>query len=175
MTELLLYATVVLLLAAAAKFFLSLPAESGPGTQDRTAFFPVHCRYFPQMRQLFSREDAAFLAARSSPALLRRWKAERRHAARLYLKSLRDDFVALNRLARTLARHSARLDARQQAGVLWVNLRFQLLYQAAQAQIRLGLPAGAELQRIAWLVGNLGGQLEKAAFSLSTSPGTINL
>ena len=174
MTELILYGTLgLLLLAVVTKLLLSARAAPTTGRGEPVEFFPRHCRYFPQMRQVFSPEDASFLKERSSRPLLRRWKADRRSAARLYLQSLREDFSGLHRLWRTLARYSAQLEPRQQASVAWVSLRFQLLFLAAEVQILAGLPAGAELQRMAWLVGNMSGRLEKAALTLDSDSGTL--
>jgi hypothetical protein len=177
MIPLILYAAFALLLLAAA---LRLLAPSGHEVartllpaEVPADYFPVHCRYFPQMRQLFSEEDAAFLATRGSPALRRRWKADRKRAARFYLRGLRQDFAGLNRLARALARYSAQLQAWQQAQVVWMNLRFQLLYRVALAHILLGLPAGEELQRVARMVGSLSGRLEKAGLHLASTSGAL--
>jgi hypothetical protein len=125
------------------------------------------------MRLVFSPEDAAFLEARGSRSLVRRWKADRRRAARMYLKALQQDFAGLNRLARMLARHSAHLDARQQAQVLWLSLWFQLLYRVALAQIFVGLPAAWELHHMTRLVGSLSGRLEKAALTLEQSSAAL--
>jgi len=177
MTDLFLYGTLALLLLAAA-IRLLLPrasaSESPRSTNDpSTALFPVHCRFFPQMRQLFSTEDAAFLAAHGSPALLRHWRADRRTVARLYLSSLREDFAGLDRLARILARNSTRLEARQQSQVVWLNLRFRLLHRLAVAQILLGLPADREMQRMTRLLGSLSGRLEKVALEMNPAAGTI--
>ncbi|HUK54175.1 MAG TPA: hypothetical protein VL099_12870 [Candidatus Binatia bacterium] len=177
MIDLYLYGTLAVLLLVAA---IRLLLHSGPGAaaqrarrEDPSRFFPVHCRYFPQMRQLFSIEDADFLATRGSPALLQRWRADRKHAALLYLSSLREDFAGLNRLSRNLARHAANLEAKQQAQVIGLNLQFQLLYTLATAQILMGLPAGAELQRITRLVAGLGGRLEKVALAPYPSSGSL--
>ena len=177
MTELLLYGALALLLLAGA---IRLLLHSGARTASSSAwrgrpaeFFPVHSRYFPQMRWVFSADDAEFLSARCSPVLLRRWKADRRRAARLYLHALREDFARLNRLARLLARHSRRLDPKQQAQVVWLNLQFQALWRLALLQVILGLPAAGELGRMTELVGTLGGRLEKAAITLDASSAAL--
>ena len=172
-----LYGALVLLLLAAVIVLLRRSRSariSGRGAGDgSTDFFPVHCRHFPQMRQVFSPEDAAFLTAHASPKLLHRWKADRKRAARLYLHALRDDFAALGRLARMLARHSSHLEPGQQARVLWLGLQFQVLYNLALAQILVGGTAGGELRRLTRLVGSLGGQLEKTALTLEASSGML--
>lgn len=174
MTELLLYGTLALLLLAAAIKFL-LPPRPGalPGPEDPAGYFPVHCRYFPQMRHVFSPEDGLFLSGCASPALLRRWKAERKRAALTYLRSLRQDFTGLHKLARLLARHSRQLDARQQAQVAWFNLRFQIMYRLAVAQILLGLPAAGELYSMTRLLGSLSGRLSRTSLAWNASPGAL--
>ncbi len=177
MMELLLYGTLSLLLLAVALRVLLYPARTKPSCPDEGKgfpdYFPVHCRYFPQMRQVFSPEDADFLAERGSSGLFRRWRRERQQAARLYLASLREDFNRLNRLARYLARSSERLEARQQRQVLWLNLRFQFMFRLALAQILIGLPAGKELRRMTRLLASLGGDLENAALHLKEPSGAL--
>ena len=177
MTHWAVYILLGLLLVSAAAFLLRFPGPHRAGSRTRHAdpaeFFPVHCRFFPQVRQSLSREDAAFMSARASPGVRRRWERHRRHVGRMYLSGLREDFSRLNRLSRLLALHSPRVRARQEAELLWLNLRFQLLYGLVFSQILLGRPAAENLGHIASLVGALGGRLEQAALTLAAPAETV--
>ena len=174
MTETLLYVAAVILLLSGAVLLLRRP-RPGPGSRPSGAaeFFPVHCRFFPHVRQALSWEDAAFLAGRASPAVYRRWRRGRRRAGRMYLAGLRQDFTRLNRLARLLSRSSPRVKARQEAELLWLNLRFQLLCGMVLFRILLGQPAAEDLGRMAGLIGGLGSRLEQASLTLDLPAGAI--
>ncbi len=65
--------------------------------------FPLHCRHFPQIRQALSIRDEEFLRGRVSRQGLKKWRAERRAVLRQFLLGLGEDFVRLDRLARTVA------------------------------------------------------------------------
>jgi hypothetical protein len=177
MTLWILYILAGLLLVGATAFLLLFPGANRAGARDRPAdpaeFFPVHCRFFPQVRQSLSREDAAFMGARASPAVRKRWERRRRCVGRMYLAGLREDFSRLNRLSRLLALHSPRVRARQEAELLWLNLRFQLLYGMVLSQILLGQSAAENVGHIASLIGGLGGRLEQAALTLGARAGTV--
>jgi hypothetical protein len=177
MTQWAVYILVGLLLVGAAAYLLRFPGANRAGARGRPAdpgeFFPVHCRFFPQVRQSLSREDAVFMGARASPPVRKRWERCRRRVGRMYLAGLREDFSRLNRLSRLLALHSPRVRTRQEAELLWLNLRFQLLYGIVLSQILLGQPNAENLGHIASLVGGLGGRLEQAALTLSAPAGPV--
>jgi len=179
MTQLAFYLVAVLLLFGASALLLLRQPREGRGAQrGRPAvpseFFPVHCRYFPQVRLALSSDDAAYLAERASPPVRRRWNKCRRRAGRLYLMGLREDFARLNRLARLLSRYSPQVKARQEAELLWLDLRFQFLYEMVVLRILLGRPASEDLGRMASLIGSLGSRLEQAALSLDLPAGVIS-
>jgi hypothetical protein len=177
MTELLLYIVGVVLLLAATALLLRRPRAGVAGTGApplmAAEFFPVHCRYFPQVRHALSPEDSAYLARRGLPAVHRRWKKSQRRASRLYLAGLREDFSRLNRLARLLALYSPQVRARQELELAWLNLQFQLLYGIVVCRFLLGRPAVGSFGRMAALIGSLGSRLEQAALSLDVGSGAL--
>jgi hypothetical protein len=175
MTQLILYIVAGALLFGAAALLLWRPgAARGHSRPPVPAeFFPVHCRYFPQVRQTLSSDDTAFLSGRASAAVYRRWRKGRRRAGRMYLAGLRQDFARLNRLARHLSVLSPKVRARQESELLLLNLRFQLLYGMAVFRILLGQPAAEDLGRMAALIGGLGSRLEQAALAFDLPNGAI--
>ena len=179
MNELILYLGAAALLAGGVLLLLrrSRPDVAAPaGRPDSQAeFFPVHCRYFPQVRHAFSAEDAPYLADRGSPAVYRRWRKAMRRAGRMYLRGLREDFSRLNLLAREVALHSPEVRGRQEAELLRLNLQFQVLYGIVLWRFLLGRPVGARLEQMAALIGNLGSRLEQAALAPEISSGAATL
>jgi len=177
MTHLILYIVAGALLFGAAALLLWRPrAARGHSRPPAPAeFFPVHCRYFPQVRQALSSDDAIYLSGRASDAVCRRWNKGRRRAGRLYLAGLRQDFARLNRLARLLAVLSPKVRARQEGELLLLNLRFQILYETVVFRIALGQPAAEDLGRLASLIGGLGSRLEQAALTTDLPAGAITL
>jgi len=178
MTQVAFYLVAVLLLLGATALLLRPPRKGRAAQRSRPAvpseFFPVHCRYFPQVRMALSSDDALYLAGRASAPVRRQWKKCRRRAGRLYLQGLREDFARLNRLARLLSRYSPQVKARQEAELLRLHLRFQFLYQVTVFRILLGRPAAEDLGRMASLIGSLGSRLEQAALSLDLPAGVIS-
>jgi hypothetical protein len=177
MTQWALYIAAGILLLGAAVLLLRYPgAVRNPSRspyKEPAEFFPVHCRFFPQVRQAFSSEDTDYLASRASPGVRRSWEHSRRKARRLYLAGLGEDFARLNRLSRLLSLHSPRVEMRQEANLLWLNLRFQLLYGMVLLRILMGQSAAEDLGQIASLVGGLGSRLEQAALALNSPAGAV--
>lgn len=177
MTEFVLYIVAVVLLLGVAALLLRRP-RAGLALGNRPPalspeFFPVHCRYFPQMRHAVSAEDSAYLAGRGSPAVYRRWKRSVRRATRLYLAALREDFSRLNRLARLLSLYSPQVRVRQEVELAGLNVRFQVLYGMVWCRCLLGRPAAGSFGRMASLIGTLGSRLEQAALALDVGPGAL--
>lgn len=175
MTTLILYLLAGLLLFGAAAVLLLPPRAASRNSRAPVPadFFPVHCRYYPQVRQTLSSDDSVFLAGRASVAVYRRWRKGRRRAGRMYLGGLRQDFARLNRLARHLSVLSPKVRARQETELLLLNLRFQLLYGMVVFRILLGQPAAEDLGRMAALIGGLGSRLEQAALAFRLPEGAI--
>jgi len=179
MQELALYIFAAVLLAGIVVFLLRRPGTRGTAVARRLAppaeFFPVHCRYFPQVRHALSREDAPFLAGRSSPETYRRWSKAVRRAGRLYLAGLREDFSRLNRLARLLSLYSPEVRGGQEVETVRLNLRFQVLYAIVWWRFALGWPVGERLEQMATLIGTLGSRLEQARLPSELSSGAATL
>ncbi len=174
MTQTLLYIAAVVLLLAGTVLLLRRPRPGGGSRSAGAAeFFPVHCRFFPHVRQALSWEDAAFLAGRASPAVYKRWRKGRRRAGRMYLAGLRQDFAGLNRLARLLSVLSPKVKTRQEGELLLLNLRFQILYGMVVFRILLGWPAAEDMGRMAAIIGGLGSRLEQASLALDFPAGAI--
>lgn len=177
MTEFVLYIAAVVLLLAVAALLLRRP-RVGLALENRPPalspeFFPVHCRYFPQMRHAVSADDCVYLAGRGSPAVYRRWKKSVRRATRLYLAALREDFSRLNRLARLLSLYSPQVRLRQEVELAWRNVQFQMLYGLVWCRFLLGRPAVGSFGRMASLIGTLGSRLEQAALALDVDPSAL--
>lgn len=177
MTQLALYVVAGLLLLGAAALLLHQPLAGRAGRRSRTAelseFFPVHSRYFPQVRHALSSEDAEYLAGRGSPTVYRRWKKSLRHATRMYLAGLREDFSRLNRLARVLSLYSPQVRVRQEVELAWLNVQFQLLYGIVLWRFLLDRPTAGHFGQLASLIGSLGSRLEQAALALDVRSGTL--
>ncbi len=65
--------------------------------------FPLHLKYFAQVRQALSPADQEYLKERASRRIQRQARAERLDVARRFLDGLRDDFFRLERLGRAVA------------------------------------------------------------------------
>ena len=177
MTEPALYIALAILVAAALVLLLRRPRTGSAPRLGRPPappeFFPVHCRYFPQMRHALLWDDAAYLAGRGSPDVQRRWRKAMRRAGRLYFAGLREDFSRLNRLGRLASLYSPEVRAKQEAELAWLNLRFQFLYGIGLSRFLMGRPAGDCLEQMASLIGTLGRRLEQAALPPELSSGAI--
>jgi len=167
-----LYVAAGLLLLGLAALLLRPPASPAwkkrGATEQPAEFFPVHCRYFPQVRHAFSSDDGEYLAGRASRTVRKRWEQSRRKAGRMYLAALAEDFSRLSRLSRLLALHAPQLKARREAEILWLDVRFRLLYGAVSLRLLFGRPAADELGNLATLIGVWGSRLEQAAMALQT-------
>jgi hypothetical protein len=140
------------------------PLPAGPLQIEN--LFPLHCRHYPQMRQVFLNQDEEFLRRRASARIRRRWRDERQRVALGFLAGLREDFQNLSRLAREAARLSPKLSEKQEAELLWLRLRFQALYLMVQLRLRFGLAPLGGLTQLANMVGNLASGVEKIMASL---------
>jgi hypothetical protein len=177
MTQLLLYIVFVVFLLGAAAVLLRRPRADSARKRHLSAipaeFFPIHSRYFPQVRHALSAEDSRYLAGRGSPSVYRCWKKSLRHAGRLYLAGLREDFSRLNRLARLLSLYSPHLALRQEVELARLSLQFQFLYGLVFLWFLLDRPAADHLGQMAALIGSLGSRLEQAALALNVGSGAL--
>ena len=144
-----------------------------PGAGSAAEFFPVHSRYYTQLRRALCLEDTQFLAGRASPEVFRRWKQSQRRAVCRYLEGLREDFQRLNRLARLLALRSPKVRPRQELELAWLSLEFELLYGIVWFRLWLGRPVETSLGQMATLIGSLGSRLEQASLGLNAVAGGI--
>src|SRR3972149_5692455 len=82
-----------------------MPAQDSQATKAETAtelLPPSHVCYYAQIRQALARADREYLAHRATPAVRRRWEADRRPGVRGFLAGLQEDHVRLGRLGRNL-------------------------------------------------------------------------
>ncbi len=177
MIEQVFYIAAALLVAGAVVLLLRRPRRgfaTGTGRPPASSeFFPVHCRYFPQVRHALTAEDAPYLASHASPEVYRRWRKSTRKAGRLYLAALREDFSRLNRLARVISLHSPRVRFQQELELLRMNFYFQFLYGGVVLRFLLGRPAGDRLEQMASFIVSVGGRLEQAALAPHISAGAV--
>lgn len=132
--------------------------------------FPLHCRHFPQMRQVFLGQDEEFLRRRASGEIQRRWRVERRRVALGFLAGLREDFQNLSRLAREAAKLSTRLSRKQETEFFWLGVRFHALYAILHLRLCLSIAPLDSLKELADLVGNLAAGVERIMTSLEEGP-----
>lgn len=170
--ETILFVTVALLLLWLTLWLLREPAGGRPAPPSPKQhpqieeLFPLHCRHFPQIRQVLLREDGEWLRQRTGGRLLRRWHAERRRVAELFLAGLREDFQHLTRLARAVAALSPQLSQKQESELFWLSVRFQALYLLVRVRVRLGVSPLTGLTRLTEILGNLAAGIESTIGSL---------
>ena len=172
MSELTIFVGVgVLLLLALLWLLLRERPEAGPGSQAQLKLpleelFPLHCRHFPQLRQALSSADREYLRERASPRIQRKWQAERREVTQRFLAGLREDFLRLDRLGRTVAALAPKVSRKHEAERFWLGLRFRVLYRVVQTRLMLSSVSVPQLARLANLIGSLAAQIEAAMAAL---------
>src|SRR2546425_12902877 len=65
--------------------------------------FPIHCRHFPQVRQALSAADQQYLEQRASASIRRKARRERLKVAQQFVTGIKEDFLRLDRVGRTVA------------------------------------------------------------------------
>lgn len=133
--------------------------------------FPLHCRHFPQVRQALSGPDDAYLRQRASRKIGRRARAERCLVARQFLAGIEEDFSRLNRLGRTLAALSPRVNRKQETERVWLWLRFWISCRLVSLSLRTGRVSVPRLAHLAQLVGRLAAEIETAMGGLESAAG----
>ncbi len=128
--------------------------------------FPLHCRYFPQVRQALSADDRTYLKQRASATIVRKAHRERLAVTRQFLAGLQEDFSKLDHLGRTIAALSPEVSKRLEVERLWLTVRFHALYRMVWLRLALGSVAVPQLARLADLVGSLAAQTESAMTAL---------
>jgi len=108
-----------------------MPAQDSQATKAEPAtelLPPSHVCYYAQIRQALARADREYLAHRATPAVRRRWEADRRTVVRGFLAGLKEDYVRLERLGRTVASLSPELSHELERERLWLGVRFRFWY-----------------------------------------------
>ena len=132
------------------------------GKVEIEELLPLHCRYFPQMRQALSTRDEEFLRGRVSPQELKKWRGERRDVLRRFLIGLGEDFARLDHLARTVAALSPEVSRARETERMWLSLRFRVLYRLVNLRLRAGWSSLPQLGRLTEMVGSFAAQVEAA-------------
>src|SRR5260370_28580947 len=102
-------------------------------------WFPRHARYFVPIRRAISEDDVAYLSGKVGPASRRRARVERHHVTREYLAGLREDFVHVERLSRTLAALSPKVSPGREVERGSLGLQVRSLYRRAWLRLQTGL------------------------------------
>ncbi len=143
----------------------SAQAASGSRSDE---FLPAgHFRYYPQIRQALSETDWEYLAKRAPAASRRRWKEERRRVVRGFLAGLKEDYVRLEKLGRTVASLSPALNQELERERFWLGVRFRVCIAVLRAA-----PLGSRwtlrlLDRTAATVGSMAEKTTAAMYALS--------
>ncbi len=123
---------IALLIFYAVRAWRERSAESAASTlgsdEPPELLLPTHFCYYSQIRQSLLRADREYLARRATPAVRRRWEAERRKVVRGFLAGLKEDYVRLERLGRTVASLSPELSHELERERLWLGARFRFWY-----------------------------------------------
>ncbi|MGH9701829.1 MAG: hypothetical protein ACRD4K_00520 [Candidatus Acidiferrales bacterium] len=165
--------TVVAILALVLLLRKSGRSSAGPAFDEKPPFenlSSLHCRHFPQMRQVLSRADENFLVHRITAAEQRKWRANRRRVAREFLRGLHQDFVRLDRLSRTVAALSPEVSRSQEAERIGLGIRFRAAYFLVQVQLALGLLSPREVIHLAEMVGSFAARIEALMTALEQQP-----
>lgn len=127
-------------------------AVADPHLLDIEKLQNLHCRHFPQIGQLLRKEDLAFMQKVAPADLIRSWKRERARILRRYLNQLTQDFVRLERLARSLAALSPAISRRQEWEWLKLGIQFRFLFALVAIRIRFGSISFHHLARLTDLI-----------------------
>jgi hypothetical protein len=169
-----LFAALSLALLLALVYLLRKPApsQSTPSPTGKIQIeelFPLHCRHFPQMRQVLFATDAEYVRRRCSRSAQRPWRAERRRILRRYLNGLGEDFVRLDRLHRTVTALSPDVARAREAEWFWLGLRFRLMYRLVELRLAFGWVAMPHLARLVEMVGSFAAEIEAGMAALEKS------
>jgi len=145
--------------------------------------FTLPCRHvasLSQVRQSMEAADIEYLAARCTPATLKRVQKERRRVVISYLEELREDFDRLMEATTRVAVFSPEIEARQEWRRFRVSLEFRAKYTLLRIKLAVGVPGFSGLGNMASIVSTLAIELEramaeiaaKAALADSISPST---
>lgn len=179
--ETVVFAVVAIVLLALLVWLLREPSATkkrGPDARPLSAqsgqvqiedLFPLHCRYFPQVRRTLAGDDAEFLQKRVTADVLRRWRMERRRVAAQFVAGLQQDFERLSRLARTVAALSPQVSREKEEQLLWLGVRFRVLFLLVRMRLTLGWVPLDGLTGLANLVTGMAERLEAGMAVLEES------
>lgn len=170
MTETIVYITlavvvlVMLLAAARGRRQTSTPVDSMPIEE----LFPRHAWHFAQIRQLISETDFCYLAKRATPECRKRVQKEREQIIRQYVQALREDFNRLERLGRTIAALSPKVNQGTELERLWLSLRFRVVAQLVWLRMEMGFNYARPLEQLTKMIGGLAADTDALLTGLET-------
>lgn len=138
-----------------------------------------HYRYFPQIRQALSADDAQYLKEKAPPRAAKQALRERRAVARRFIEGLHEDFSNLARLGRIIAALSPEVSREQETERLILSLKFQMVYALVWLRLFTGNLPIHRLEHLTGLVGRLAARMEEAmtrisALSAGQLPGNLS-
>lgn len=142
-------------------------ASSFPSNGNEALPAPRHYRYFRQIHQALSTEDAEYLIKSAPPHVAKRALRERRAVARHFLNGLREDFSNLERLGRIIAALSPEVSREQETQRLILSLKFQMLYALVWVRLSTGNLPLQQLEHLTGLVGRLAARMDEAMAEIS--------
>ncbi len=155
----------LLFLARKHREYLETPAQKPlPPVEE---WFPRHTRYFAPIRRAISESDVAYLSRKVRPESLRHARAERHHVALEYLAGLREDFVHVERLSRTLSALSPKVNRRLEWERFLLGLQFRLLYSLAWLRLKTGLNCLESLEHLTNVVADLESRADAAVAGIA--------
>jgi len=128
---------------------------------------PHHFRYFRQVRQALSSEDAEYLLKNAPKYVAKQALRERRGVAMGFLKGLHEDFSNLSRLGRVVAALSPEISHKQEAERLSLTVKFQILYAIVWLRLYTGNLPIDQLDRLTGLVSRLSARMDEAMAEIS--------
>ncbi len=129
-------------------------------TLSAEEILPQHYRFFQQVRQALSAEDARYLAMRANSRARRLALRVRRATALRFLEGLRDDYNRLDRLARTLTALAPSANSQREVERIWLFLRFNSLWVLVWLSLWTGANPVVQLRSLSDLIGSVAARLE---------------
>lgn len=172
MSPFLAYIPIAILLFAGLIFLLwsgrrraGSPDTLRPG--DLSNFHASHYKHFPQIRQALSLEDEEYIRRKLPPRIAKQALWERRAVARGFLRGLREDFVSLELLGRTIAALSPVVSRRQETERLALGVQFRLLYALGWMSLLIGRLPLDQMEQLTAVVGRLALRMEASIAKIS--------
>jgi hypothetical protein len=134
---------------------------------DLSNFHPSHYKHFPQIRQALSPEDEEYIRRKLPPRIAKQVLRERRAVARGFLRGLREDFVSLELLGRTIAALSPVVSRQQETERLALSVQFRLLYALGWMSLFAGRLPVDQMEQLTALVGRLALRMEESITRIS--------